>query len=114
MSEVPNNGTQSGGLNLSSGTFNTSGGDATGRDKVVAGGNYVAVVGDKSHEDVVNILREELREKNKQITVLQSENTLLNSEEAYASASGSAISGGPASGNGVEQITNTGRFGRLP
>jgi hypothetical protein len=35
-------------------------------------------------------------------------------EEAYASASGSAISGGPASGNGVEQITNTGRFGRLP
>jgi hypothetical protein len=34
--------------------------------------------------------------------------------KAYDFAFGSAISGGPASGNGVEQITNTGRFRRLP
>jgi len=34
--------------------------------------------------------------------------------KAYASVSGSVISGGTASGNGLEQITNTCRFGRLP
>src|SRR5437899_3038683 len=83
MSEVSNNGTQSGGLNVSSGTVNTGGGDVIGRDrgdKVLAGGNYVAVAGDKSREDVVNILREELIEKNNKITILQNENTLLNNQ----------------------------------
>ena len=34
--------------------------------------------------------------------------------EAYASVSGSAISGGTASEYGVEQISNMSRFGRLP
>jgi hypothetical protein len=34
--------------------------------------------------------------------------------EAYASVSGSAISGGTASEYGVEQISNISRFGRLP
>jgi hypothetical protein len=33
---------------------------------------------------------------------------------AYASVSGSAISGGTASEYGVEQISNKSRFGRLP
>jgi len=36
------------------------------------------------------------------------------SGRAYASVSGRVISGGTASGNGLEQITNTCRFGRLP
>jgi SAM-dependent methyltransferase len=35
-------------------------------------------------------------------------------QEAYASVSGSAISGGTASEYGVEQISNISRFGRLP
>jgi hypothetical protein len=34
--------------------------------------------------------------------------------KAYASASGDAISGGTASQYGIEQISNIGRFGRLP
>jgi hypothetical protein len=34
--------------------------------------------------------------------------------EAYASVSGSAISGGTTSQDGVEQISNISRFGRLP
>ena len=34
--------------------------------------------------------------------------------EAYAFVSGSAISGGTASKYGLEQISNIGRFGRLP
>jgi hypothetical protein len=34
--------------------------------------------------------------------------------KAYASVSGSAISGGTASEYGVEQISNMSRFGRLP
>jgi len=37
-----------------------------------------------------------------------------NLQEAYASVSGSAISGGTASEYGVEQISNMSRFGRLP
>lgn len=36
------------------------------------------------------------------------------SREAYASVSGSAISGGTTSQDGVEQISNISRFGRLP
>jgi hypothetical protein len=34
--------------------------------------------------------------------------------KAYASASGDAISGGTASQYEIEQISNIGRFGRLP
>jgi hypothetical protein len=39
---------------------------------------------------------------------------IIMSVEAYASVSGSAISGGTASEYGVEQISNMSRFGRLP
>src|SRR6516164_4174935 len=39
---------------------------------------------------------------------------ILIQPEAYASVSGSAISGGTASEYGVEQISNMSRFGRLP
>ena len=38
-------------------------------------------------------------------------NTSNNEEKAYACVSGDAISGGTASGYGVEQITNIGHFG---
>jgi len=38
----------------------------------------------------------------------------VTASEAYASVSGSAISGGTASEYGVEQISNMSRFGRLP
>jgi hypothetical protein len=38
----------------------------------------------------------------------------ISARKAYASVSGSAISGGTASEYGVEQISNMSRFGRLP
>jgi hypothetical protein len=77
MSEATNKGPQSGGLNVSRGTVDTGGGDVIARD---LRNNYLALVGDKSNANIVEVLHEELREKNRQIAVLQEKNTELNNQ----------------------------------
>ena len=82
MSKASNDQIQSGGINVEDGTVNTGGGDITGRDNFAgdrfAGSMYVAGRGDKSQENIVEILKMELREKNNQITKLMEENKSLN------------------------------------
>ncbi len=79
MCPPPKSSGQSGGVSIS-GKVSTVAGDMVGRDKVLSGGAYVDLGGDKSRENVVEILKMELLEKNKQISDLQQENRRLNQQ----------------------------------
>jgi hypothetical protein len=65
---------QTGGIDIS-GQISAVDGNIVGRDNVLAKGDYFA--GDKSHEQLVEALRSELNEKNKQIKSLLETNKNL-------------------------------------
>jgi hypothetical protein len=65
---------QTGGIDIS-GKIGVVDGNIVGRDNVLAKGDYVA--GDKSHEQLVEALRWELSDKNKQIVSLLEANKCL-------------------------------------
>jgi ABC-type microcin C transport system permease subunit YejB len=67
---------QSGGLEVSGrGALHTGGGDAFGGDKL--SGNYIAASRDRSPEMAMELLNNEIKEKNKELETLRGENKLL-------------------------------------
>jgi hypothetical protein len=77
MSTMSDDGTQSGGLNIHGGTLNTGGGAIVGRDNIAASpvaSMYVESSGDRPQENIVKVLKDELKGKNDQIKELINDN----------------------------------------
>lgn len=77
MSVFPKASSRVSGINVD-GDIDAVDGDLIGRDKFSSGGAHVAIGGDRSAEKLVEVLRSELQEKNRQIASLQKENQDLN------------------------------------